>query len=1051
MADLSKDNSQEDLSASNHLKHEVSGSDDSTVPKGQFYWKSLKEFHNDPATAEAKANEFMSGVTDDFRLSSLPEISRRKFLALLTASASFAAASCSSYEDKGNVIPYNKEPVGVIPGVANYYASTCTGCKHACGTLVKTREGRPIKINGNDEHPVNRGKICAKGQASILNLYDPERLRQPQRRSGSSFSDDSWASANGEIISALNAAVSNGKEIAVVMGTLLSPTTKAMFDDFAAKYPTTKLYSYELFTDVNRNSAWQKCYGDGQFPLIQWDKAKLILALEADILGNEGDTIEQMRLFASTRNNKDLDKFSRLVVAESGMSITGMNADLRLRIMPEQQFGFVMSLLNELVVMRQISRYALDKNVVDALQPYSLQKFAMQNSIDSKSIESLVSYMTKHRDAAIVYAGDRLPEPVHIAVNLLNEVLGSSTLYRNDQSRASFLSYSSTQDWENLVASMNSGRVGVVIHYDVNPVYHLPDDYGYADALKKVETVVTLTQSESESSAASNWVLPATHDLESWNDFKTRTGLISLQQPVIYPLYQSRQKEAVVLTWIAGNDNAYHDTLYHDYLMNRWQKEVYPSMKPAVDFKTFWFSSLHDGVITFEEKTENTGAFKIEAFTSLNQPTNSSGYSVILSESYVLGDGRFANNGWLQELPHPVTKAVWDNYAAVSPESAKELGVNYNDLIEVQIGNRKQKLPVYIQPGMANDVVTVELGYGRTNAGTVGSDVGVNANVLMSKAGSPSQWIFIGAAVARVEGKYNVVSTMEHNFIDEPVTRNMEFNRGIIRDGTVEEYQSDPGFIKKEREEAKPTTIYKNFEYSGVKWGMAIDLNKCTGCSACVISCNVENNIPIVGKDQVAVGREMQWLRIDRYYSGLPVEPKISLQPMLCQQCDDAPCENVCPVAATTHSPDGLNMMVYNRCIGTRYCSNNCPYKVRRFNFFNFRKRYEDGYYELQPAPMVSNPEVTVRSRGVMEKCTFCIQRIIEGQQEAVQNGAQFSGRGIVTACQEACPANAIVFGNLNDRESEVAILREHPLGYYSLEQLDTKPNVTYLAKLRNI
>ena len=861
----------------------------------------------------------------------------------------------------------------------------------------------------------------------------------------------SWAAANGEITNALNAAASSGKEIAVILNTLLSPTTKTVLDDFISKYPTAKIYSYELFTDANRNSAWQKSYGDGQFPLIRWDKAKLILALEADFLGNEGNTIEQMRLFASTRSNKHLDNFSRLVVAESGMTITGMNADLRLIIRPDQQYEFVMSLLNELVIARQISKYALDKNVVGSVQAYPLEKFALQNSIDLKSIESLVSYMLKYRSASIAYASEKLPESVHIAVNLLNEVLGSTSLYRNDQSSVSLRSYSSAQDWEGLVSRMNSGSVGVVIHYESNPVYHLPADYGYSAALEKVGTVVTLTQSESETSAASNWVLPGTHDLESWNDFKTRTGILSLQQPVIYPLYQSRQKEAVLLTWIAGSDSAYHETLYHDYLTNRWEKEVYPAMKAAVDFKTFWFSALHDGVIKFEEKAGVNQTFKVDAFTSLIPNPSLTGYSVVLSESYVLGDGRFANNGWLQESPHPVTKVTWDNYAAISPDSAKTLNVDYNDLIEVSVGNSKQKLPVFVQPGMADGVVAIELGYGRPNAGTVGSSVGTNANILLAKGGALTEWIYSGATVSKSDGKYELVSPVEHNFVNEPMTREMQVARGIIREGTLEEYEAHSDFIQKEREESKPTTIYKDFAYNGVKWGMAIDLNKCTGCSACVISCNVENNIPVVGKDQVAVGREMQWLRIDRYYSGTPMEPRVSLQPMLCQQCDDAPCENVCPVAATTHSPDGLNMMVYNRCIGTRYCSNNCPYKVRKFNFFNFRKRYEGGYYELQPAPMVSNPEVTVRTRGVMEKCTFCVQRIVEGQQEALQNGTQFTGSGVVTACQEACPANAIEFGNVNDPKSEVAELREHALGYYSLEQLDTKPNVTYLAKLRNI
>ncbi len=1027
-------------------------SNEVSAAKGQFYWKSLKEFYNDPAATEMKATEFMAGVTDDFKLSNLSEMSRRKFLALLTASASFAAASCNTYEDKGNIVPYNKEPVGTIPGIANYFASTCTGCKHACGTLVKTREGRPIKINGNDEHPVNKGKICARGQASILNLYDPERIHQPRKKNGGDFSDESWTTANSEIVTALNAARASGKEMAVIMGTLLSPTTKTVLDKFALSYPGTRFYSYEQFTDTNRQTAWQKSYGAGQFPLIKWDKAKLILSLEADFLGNEGNTIEQTRLFAQARDNGDLAGFSRLVVAEAEMSVTGMNADLRLRIRPEQQFAFVMALLNELVVARQLSRFALDKNIVNFLQGHSLGEFVSKNEIDANSIDSVLSYMIKYKNASIVYAGDRLPETVHVAVNLLNEVLGSTALYRTDESHVTLLNYSSQQDWDNLIDGMNSGKVGVVVHYDVNPVFNLPPDYGYAGALGKVGTVITLTQSETESSAKSNWVLPSTHDLESWNDFKTRTGIVSLQQPVIYPLYQSRQKEAILLTWLAGHETGYHEMLYHEYLMDRWEKEVFPSMKSAVDFKTYWYSALHDGVVRFEEKSAEKSVFKVEAFNAIPSQPDVSGFSVVLSESYFISDGRFASNGWLQELPHPVTKVVWDNYAAISPKTAGELGVDYNDLVEVRIADRKSELPVFIQPGMADKVVAIEVGYGRNKAGTVGSGVGVNANTFLSKIPSLSAWILSGGSVSRIAGKrYDLVTTMEHNFVEEPITRTMQSNRGIIREGTVEEYQKDPAFVRKDREDSKPTTIYKNFDYSGVKWAMAIDLNKCTGCSACVISCNVENNIPVVGKDQVAVSREMQWLRIDRYYSGLPVEPKISLQPMLCQQCDDAPCENVCPVAATTHSPDGLNMMVYNRCVGTRYCSNNCPYKVRRFNFFNYRHHYKDKYFLEQPAPMVNNPEVTVRDRGVMEKCTFCIQRIIEGQQEAAQRHTVFNGSGVVTACQEACPANAIVFGNMNDRDSEVSKMREHPLGYYVLEQLDTKPNVTYLAKLRNI
>jgi MoCo/4Fe-4S cofactor protein with predicted Tat translocation signal len=555
---------------------------DASETKGQHYWKSLKQFYNDPATIEAKAHEFMDGVVDDFKLSSLTDMSRRKFLALLTASASFAAAGCSSYQSKGEVTPYNKEPVGIIPGVPNFYASTCTGCEQACGILVKTREGRPIKIDGNDEHPVNKGKICARGQASILNLYDPERLREPMKGSGGGFTNVSWQDADNAIMSALTSAASSGKQIAVVAKTLNSPTAMKVLRDLAAKYKTVKVYSYELFTDANRDAAWRKSYGNGRFPLISWDKAKLIVTLESDFLGNEGNTIEQTRLYVATRNNKDLNNFSRLVVFESGMTVTGMNADLRLRLRPELQYELVMSLLNEFVVKRQMSRYALDRNIAGALQNYSVEKFAGESGIDPKSIESIVSYMAKYKSASIVYAGDRLPEAVHVAVNLLNEVLGSTSLYRKDQSKTETAPYSSSQEWNSLIADMNSGKVGAVIHFDSNPVYHLPAGYGYAAALRKVPAVVTLAQSENESSAMSQWVLPINHDLESWNDFKTRTGFYSLQQPVIYPLYTTRQKEAILLTWADGKAAAYNDTLYHDYLMTRWEKEVYPALKLAV-------------------------------------------------------------------------------------------------------------------------------------------------------------------------------------------------------------------------------------------------------------------------------------------------------------------------------------------------------------------------------------------------------------------------------------------------------------------------------------
>jgi molybdopterin-containing oxidoreductase family iron-sulfur binding subunit len=492
--------------------------------------------------------------------------------------------------------------------------------------------------------------------------------------------------------------------------------------------------------------------------------------------------------------------------------------------------------------------------------------------------------------------------------------------------------------------------------------------------------------------------------------------------------------------------SSYNHDVYHKYLMNRWETDVYPMINPVSDFRKFWYSCLHDGVIEYTYKNPVLPVFALAGLPSLN--TTKNGFTVILNKNYTVGDGRYSNNGWLLELPHPVSKVAWDNYAAIAPKTAKELNVKNNDLIEIKVHGKTLKLPVVEQPGMAEKVIVTELGYGRTNAGEVGNNVGFNANILISVNGF-SNWILTGAEVKKTNEIYEVYSTQEHHPLDEDFVKDLHFKRDIIKESTVEEYKKNKHVLKHEGHEI--VNIQPEREYKGRKWAMAIDLNKCISCNNCVSSCNVENNIPVVGKDQVANGREMHWIRLDRYYSGTPEEPKVSLQPMLCQHCDHAPCENVCPVVATTHSEDGLNQMTYNRCVGTRYCANNCPYKVRRFNFFNFRDRLADGHYQKDSVALAHNPEVTVRSRGVMEKCTFCVQRIMESRQEAIKEGREVKGSEVKTACQEACPADAIIFGNMNDKESDIAKARKHDLGFHVLEALNVKPNVTYLAKLRNI
>ncbi|WP_337872381.1 TAT-variant-translocated molybdopterin oxidoreductase [Ignavibacterium sp.] len=1004
------------------------------------YWRSFEELYKNEKTLEARHHEFADGVTDDFNPNeNLSGISRRKFLALLGASAALAGVACSDYRDKGEIVPYNVKPEEIIIGRPNYYASACTVCANACGILIKTREGRPIKIDGNPEHPVNQGKICAKGQANILNLYDPERLQQPLKKTSTGFDTIEWNKVDKDIIAALSMAGS--KEIAIVSHTITSPTTIKVLEEFKSKFPSTKIYSYELFNSSSRNSAWAKCYGSGSFPLIKWNEAKVIVSLESDFLGVEGNTVENKRLFAEGRdaNNKS---FSRLYVIESSMTLTGMNADYRMRLKPEQQFAFVMSLMSELNKKGAISTsIASDYNLDTIVQKFNLNK---------ERVNHLVNDIAENKGKSILFAGDLLPENVHIAINILNDLLGNNKLYRTDSSEINLMNLSSLDELKELTDKIRNGQVAAVIHLDCNPVYHFPVDLNYKNLLAKIPTVVTFTERLNETSQYSNYVLPLNHNFESWGDAKTRTGLISLQQPVIAPLHNTRQTESILLTWISTNPETYSEKLYHDYLMKNWETNIYPTLKSKIEFKQLWFGALHDGFALTNESTPTVSNINLSALNGVNSNSESNDFTLVLRESYQVGDGRFANNGWLQELPHPVSKITWDNYAAISHNTAKSLNVENDDLVEVSVGERKLTLPVFIQAGNADNTITIELGYGREFSGIVASGVGFNANSLLSANPEFSNWIYTNASVKKAGGKYSLASTQEHHAFDNPRTQDLHLKRHIIQEGIVALYEKKPDFIQEHRPK-ELESVYTPFQYNEMKWGMAIDLNKCLGCGDCVVACNVENNVPVVGKDQVLESREMQWLRIDRYYSGSPDDPRVSVQPMLCQHCDQAPCENVCPVVATIHSPDGLNQMVYNRCVGTRYCSNNCPYKVRRFNFFNFRDHFRDGYQESSIFTLIFNPEVTVRSRGVMEKCTFCVQRIEEARSEATRKGIPIKGTDVKTACQEACPTNAIQFGDINGKDSEFYKYRTHELGYYVLEELNVRPNVTYIAKLRNI
>lgn len=1012
------------------------------------YWRSFEELQNDSGFKKIKENEFLEGVTKDFDPNTdLNGVSRRKFLALLGASAALAGAGCSDYRDKGEIIPYNKQPEEVTLGLPNYYASTCTGCEQSCGILIKTREGRPIKVTGNPQHPVNKGKICSKGEASILNLYDPSRIQYPSKNSNGFLNEVLWTDADNAVISALLTAGS--KEIALITNQITSPTFLKLISDFKTKYPTTRVYTVRQFNESVRKAAWEKCYPGSQVPLIQWDKAKVIVALEGDFLGKEGNLVENNRLFVQNRNVDDVKNFSRLYAVEGNFSLTGLNADHRFRLRPDKQTEFVLALTQYLVASKGVQLPGSLSSLASVISKFDLNKFCDENGISFNDISNMASDLVNNRGRSIIYAGSALSEKTHVAVNLLNEILGNTAVYNTSSSAVELTQPSAFSEFETLISSLNSGNVALVMTLDCNPVYNLPEDLGLKDALKKSGLFVSLTEQLNETASLSNYVLPINHNFESWGDAQTRTGVYSLMQPVIAPLYNTRQKESILLNWLKGDPKNYDERGYHNYLKENWAVSVFPKSMSLASFEKYWLGSLHDGYNLFNEAPVfklTLNAVATESLTSIE--TDYQGFVVLITEGTATGDGKFAGNGWLQENPHPVSKVTWDNYAAVSYKTSKEFNLKTGDVLEIKSEKGALKIPALIQPGLADNFISIETGYGRSNSSVVANGVGYNANVLLSKSFTTSPWMF-GSVAVSVTGEFRqIVSTQDHHAFDDEMIADQHLKRNIIREATVAQYMRDPHIIHHGGHELH--TLYADHEYPEVKWAMSIDLNKCTGCGQCIVACNSENNIPIVGKDQVAAGREMQWIKIDRYYSGSPDNPSAKLQPMLCQHCDNAPCENVCPVAATTHSPDGLNQMVYNRCVGTRYCANNCPYKVRRYNFFNFREHFADGY-QLSPSfELIANPEVTVRSRGVMEKCTFCIQRISDARMVAATENRKIKGDDVTTACQEACGTEAIVFGDMNDKESKISKLREHNLGYHLLEELNTRPNVTYIAKLTN-
>jgi Fe-S-cluster-containing dehydrogenase component len=974
------------------------------------YWKGYRDLYPDDKPPEPAPESAAS-------------LNRRRFLAVVAASMA-ATTACDRFNDRGEIVPYLRQPEGTPAGVARYYASTLLSAPGAPPVLISTREGRPIKLEGNPEHPASRGALGAYGQAATFDLYDPERLKQP------SFTGQplSWSQTDQMMGEALTKAVNSAQQVLLITRPLVSPSSRQLVGEFLAAYPAVAHLSVASMHDREILKGWEAATGWDRGPEVVWKEVDVILSLELDFLGEAAAAGDQKSFIARRQPDSEAE-MSRLWAIEGTLTQTGCNADHRLPLRPALQGKFLAWLLDQLLAARPT---ALPSGVKEIVAEVARNMTPSQLGLEERAVRALLSDLLGHPGRCAILGGAHFPSSFHTLVAAINICLGN--LGNSIRPAAPSPAVSPPPDVQRAVAAMAAGEVAMVIDLNANPAYLFAPQTGFYEQLLKVPLVVCSTLSGNETSKSAHLVLPCTHDLESWGDTDFHSGTLSLQQPVILPLAEARQCEESLLAWLPPELVTTRN--YGDYLKNRWQHAVYPKSGSAADFERFWQVALHDGLVP--TAPDPAPILKIDA-TAISSAVRTacaiepSDWDLVLAPSARLFDGRFANNGWLQELPHPVTTQVWGNGALMSRQSAAKLGCREGDVVRITVSGSYIELPAVVEPGMANEVVTVELGYGRKDTGKIGKGIGFEADPLRGTDGL-SEWLYTGARIEPRPGKHLIVRTQSHHYLD---------GRPIVLESSWEEYRSRPGAASAAARRDKMHAQH-SWVYTGRKWGMVVDLTACTGCGSCSLACSVENNVPVVGPEEVARGREMHWMRIDRYYSGAPKNPSVVYQPMLCQHCDAAPCEKVCPVAATVHSPEGIDEMVYNRCVGTRYCANNCPYKVRRFNYFNYLEN------NLSPVALARNPEVTVRSRGVMEKCSLCTQRIAEAKHQAKREGRKVRDGELQTACQQACPTDAIVFGDVNDPDSRVHRMAEGARGYFVLGEVGTAPAITYLMKIRN-
>lgn len=972
---------------------------------GPTFWRSLDELADTEEFRQFLYSEFpREAATVDLS----DPVSRRRFLKLMGASLALAGASACTRQPTERIFPYARMPEEIIPGKPLYYATAILQGGVATGVLVESHMGRPTKIEGNPQHPGSLGATDVFTQASVLTLYDPDRSTVVTNAGNI----NSWA----EFVNALSQelskqAATRGAGLRILTETITSPTLADLLQSALVKYPAARWHQYEPVGRDNSKEGAKLAFGQVVETIYRLDQAQVIVSLDADFLSDWPGSVRYARDFADARRvAEQRSSMNRLYVLEASLSLAGGMADHRLPLPVSEIEAVARALAVQLGI--------ISDGVPDL--PTRHRQW----------VNAMAQDLTAHRGASVVMAGESQPPLVHALVHAMNDALGNvgKTVVYTDSIEANPVNH--LESLRELVTDMDAGRVQMLVILGGNPVLTAPADFRFGERMKKVGFRVHLGYYDDETSELCHWHVPQTHELESWGDARAYDGTVSFIQPLIAPLYQGRSPIEFVAALLGQlNPSGY------DLVRAYWRRQ-----SPAADFERWWQTALHDGVVAGSARPAKTVPLDVNKIKSqVGSPStpslqsDASSLEVVFRPDPTIWDGRFANNAWLQELPKPATKLTWDNAVLVSPNTAERLSLNSEDVVELRFKGHSVRGPVWLTPGLPDRSVTVHLGYGRTRAGRVGTGRGFNAYQLRR---SDAYWAGSGLELIKLEQRYQLASTQHHHSMQ---------GRHPVRVGTLEQYRNTPDFVKEMgHEPPRDLTLYPEYQYEGNAWGLAVDLNVCTGCNACVIACQAENNIAVVGKEQVIVGREMHWIRIDRYYEGDWSHPKIYNQPVMCMQCENAPCEVVCPVHATNHSREGLNQMVYNRCIGTRYCANNCPYKVRRFNFM----LYSD--WETPILKLQRNPDVTVRSRGVMEKCSYCVQRITAARIEAKKQDRPIRDGEIMTACQQVCPTQAIVFGDINDPDSRVSQQRAESRHYSLLAELNTRPRTTYLARLRN-